>query len=87
MEFLKVDLFFDMVYIFMLKGDVIEFFLGFVLIDFFYCIYFEIGNKIIGVKVNGKMVMFDYCLKMGDIIEILMFKYLYGLSKDWLKFV
>lgn len=80
MELLKIDLFFDMVYVFMLKGDVIELLLGFVLIDFFYRIYFEIGNKIIGVKVNGKMVMFDYKFWMGDIVEILMFKYLYGLS-------
>lgn len=80
MELLKIDLFFDMVFVFILKGDVMELLFGFVLIDFVYCVYLEIGNKIIGVKVNGKMVMLDYKLKIGDIIEILMSKYLYGLS-------
>lgn len=87
MELFKIDLFFDMVYVFMLKGDVIEFLFGFVLIDFFYWIYLEIGNKIIGVKVNGKMVMLDYKFWIGDIVEIFIFKYFYGLSQDWVKFV
>lgn len=87
MESLKFDLFLDVVYVFILKGDVYELLNGFVLFDFVYCVYIEIGNKIIGVKINGKIVIFDYKLKMGDIIDILMFKYFYGLSCDWFKLV
>lgn len=53
---MKEDIFSDKVYVFMLSGDVIELLKGFGLLDFVYSIYIEIGNKIIGVKVNGKMV-------------------------------
>lgn len=71
MEIIKGDLFFEDVYVFILKGDVIFFKYGLILIDFVYCIYIEVGNYCIGVKVNEWIVFLDIFLKNGDIVEIL----------------
>lgn len=84
-EAVKVDLAPDDVYVFTPKGDVITLPVGSTVIDFAYAIHTQVGNRMTGAKVGGRMATFDYQLKTGDIVEIMTTNSPnYGPNRHWM---
>ncbi|MBQ3409787.1 bifunctional (p)ppGpp synthetase/guanosine-3',5'-bis(diphosphate) 3'-pyrophosphohydrolase [Candidatus Saccharibacteria bacterium] len=68
---LKLNLFADKIFVYTPKGDIIDLPKGSLPLDFAYRLHSEIGGRVQGVKINGKMVSLNTKLKHGDIVEII----------------
>ena len=87
LQALKVDMFSDEVFVFTPSGDVVNLPAGSTPIDFAYSIHSEVGNRMTGALVNGRIVPYTHILKNGDIIKIMTSNSAKGPSRDWLDII
>ncbi|HIS77175.1 MAG TPA: bifunctional (p)ppGpp synthetase/guanosine-3',5'-bis(diphosphate) 3'-pyrophosphohydrolase [Candidatus Merdivicinus excrementipullorum] len=81
---IKTDLAVDDVFVFTPKGDVKCLPAGSTIVDFAYAIHTAVGNRMVGAKVDGRMVPLDYQVKTGQIVEILTSKSDGAPNRNWL---
>lgn len=84
---MKMELFGEEVFVFTPKGEIKSLPKGSTTVDFAYFIHQKIAEKMVGAKINGKMVPINTVLKNTDVVEIVTSSNVKGPSRDWLKFV
>lgn len=84
---LKLDLYPDEVFVLTPKGDVVSLPQGATGVDFAYYVHSAVGNKCVGIKVDGKIVPLNTRLTNNTIVEVITSNNSKGPSRDWLKFV
>lgn len=87
LESLKIDVFQNRIFVFTPKGDVIDLPENSTPVDFAYTLHTDLGDKLVGAKVNEQMAKLDAKLQSGDVVEITTDKNRKTPSTDWLKFV
>ncbi|MBI4713901.1 bifunctional (p)ppGpp synthetase/guanosine-3',5'-bis(diphosphate) 3'-pyrophosphohydrolase [Candidatus Uhrbacteria bacterium] len=86
LEYMKIDVFNDRIFVFTPQGDVIDLPEGATPIDFAYAIHSKVGDKCVAARINDVMRNLDTKLTSGDIIEIVTDKNRKAPNPDWLKF-
>lgn len=87
LEGIKIDFFKNHIFAFTPNGDIIELPEEATPVDFAYAIHSEIGNSMVGAKIDGKMTPLDHHIKNGEVVEIVTDKNRKTPNADWLKFV